>query len=279
MSEIKNTVNGQLQQLQMLMHRTMFYHYGKAYNPHRGQGRVLAILKMKPAISQKELTHLLNMSKQSVAELLAKLEKGGYIIRKQSEDDKRVMTIQLTEKGEKAVGDTEDSGMDALKVLDCLNEEELSAFSDYLERIIKQYEKQFPDEDFEQRRKYMEKFMSSYGHGFGHFKKGHGGHGGYGFYGGYGNQRGQEGFGGYGGHGNQRGQEGYGGYGNQSGQEGFGGYGDHGNQSGQEGFGGNGNQSGQKDYAGNGNQSEQSGKVEQDGTGFHGDGHDKDEEK
>lgn len=273
MSEIKNTVNGQLQQLQMLMHRTMFYHYGKAYNPHRGQGRVLAILKMKPAISQKELTHLLNMSKQSVAELLAKLEKGGYIIRKQSEDDKRVMTIQLTEKGEKAVGDTEDSGMDALKVLDCLNEEELSAFSDYLERIIKQYEKQFPDEDFEQRRKYMEKFMSSYGHGFGHFKKGHGGHGGhggYGFYGGYGNQSSQEGFGGYGGHGNQ------------SGQEGFGRYGDHGNQSGQEGFGGyggHGNQSGQKDYAGNGNQSEQSGKVEQDGTGFHGDGHDKDEEK
>ncbi|MFR3729833.1 MarR family winged helix-turn-helix transcriptional regulator, partial [Lacrimispora sp.] len=276
MSEIKNTVNGQLQQLQMLMHRTMFYHYGKAYNPHRGQGRVLAILKMKPAISQKELTHLLNMSKQSVAELLAKLEKGGYIIRKQSEDDKRVMTIQLTEKGEKAVGDTEDSGMDALKVLDCLNEEELSAFSDYLERIIKQYEKQFPDEDFEQRRKYMEKFMSSYGHGFGHFKKGHGGHGGYGFYGGYGNQSSQEGFGGYGGYGNQSGQEGFGGYGdhgNQSGQEGFGGYGGHGNQSGQEGFGrygDHGNQSGQEGFGRYGDHGNQSGQEGFGGYGGHG---------
>ena len=73
MNEIKDTINGQLQQLQMLMHRTMFNHFGKMHNPHRGQGRVLAILKLKPVISQKELTYLLNMSKQSVAELITKL--------------------------------------------------------------------------------------------------------------------------------------------------------------------------------------------------------------
>lgn len=190
MNEIKGTITGQLQQLQMLMHRTMINHFGKTHNPHRGQGRVLAILKLKPVISQKELTYLLNMSKQSVAELVTKLEKSGFITREPSEDDKRVMTIKLTEEGAKATDNTDESEPDTLKVLDCLNDDELSALSEYLGRIIKQYEEQFPDEDFEERRKYMEKFMSSYGHGYENWQ-----HTGFGF-GGFG--RGSEHFKGHG---------------------------------------------------------------------------------
>lgn len=165
-NEIRSTITEQLQQLQMLMHRTMINRFGKTHNPHRGQGRVLAILKLKPVISQKELTYLLNMSKQSVAELLMKLEKSGYITREPSKDDKRVLTIRLTEEGKKATDNVCESEPDMLKVFDCLNDDELSDLSEYLQRIIKQYEEQFPDEDFEERRKYMKKFMSSYGHGF-----------------------------------------------------------------------------------------------------------------
>lgn len=175
MKEIKTTITEQLQQLQMLMHRASFHGFmgGGVHNPHRGQGRVLAILKMKPEISQKELTYLLNMSKQSLAELLAKLEKSGYITREQSEEDKRVMTIKLTEEGAKVVEDTDDATSDTTKILDCLNDEELTAFSDYLNRIIKRYEEQFPG-DYDERRKMMEAFMFRYGHehGFG----GHGDH-------------------------------------------------------------------------------------------------------
>ena len=50
-----------------------------AFRPYgdsrRGQGRVLAILKMQPEISQKELLYLLDMRPQSLGELLSKLEK------------------------------------------------------------------------------------------------------------------------------------------------------------------------------------------------------------
>lgn len=165
MNEIKGIITGQLQQLQMLMHRTMLNRFGLTHNPHRGQGRVLAILKLKPIISQKELTYLLNMSKQSVAELVTKLEKNGYITREPSEEDKRVMTIRLTEEGAKASESTAENESDTLNVLDCLDDAELSALSEYLGRMIAQYEEQFPDEDFEERRRYMEKFMLSYGHG------------------------------------------------------------------------------------------------------------------
>jgi DNA-binding MarR family transcriptional regulator len=148
----------------------MISHLGSTHNPHRGQGRVLAILKLKPTISQKELTYLLNMSKQSVAELLTKLERSGYITREVSEDDKRIMIIHLTEAGAKVTEDTNENESDVLKVFECLNDDELSTFSEYLERIIKQYEKQFPDVDFENRRKYMEDFMSYYGKIYGNWQ-------------------------------------------------------------------------------------------------------------
>jgi DNA-binding MarR family transcriptional regulator len=78
--------------LEMLMRRShmhKFRSHGPFGNPHGGQGRVMAILKMQPEIGQKELGYLLDMSKQSLAELLGKLEKSGYITRTQSEQDHR----------------------------------------------------------------------------------------------------------------------------------------------------------------------------------------------
>ncbi len=161
MNEMKDFITSQLQQLQTHMHRIMFSQYRKPHNPHRGQGRVLAILKLKPEMSQKELTYLLNMSKQSVAELVAKLERNGYITREPSKDDKRVMTVRLTEEGAKAIDDTDEREPDISKILDCLNDDELTTFSDYLGRIIGQCEELRPDEDFEAHRKYVEHFMSS----------------------------------------------------------------------------------------------------------------------
>jgi len=159
MDNLKTTVHEQLQQLQMLMHRTMLTHFRKMHNPHRGQGRVLAILKMKPEISQKELTYLLGMSKQAAVELIAKLEKSGYITREPSEEDKRVMTIKLTEAGANAVINTDENAFEATRMFDCLNDDELAKFSEYLKRIIKQYEDQFPEEDFERRRRTMENLL------------------------------------------------------------------------------------------------------------------------
>ena len=164
MDEVILTVHEQLRQLQMLMHRASFSHSGKTNYLRRGQGRVLAILRIKPEISQKELTYLLGISKQAAAELTAKLEKSGYITREPSESDKRVMTVRLTEKGEKAVIDADEDSTEASEVLDCLNSDELAAFSDYLGRIIKRYEEKFPYEDFERRRQLMKSFLSLLNH-------------------------------------------------------------------------------------------------------------------
>ena len=76
--------------------------HGAFGNPHRGQGRVLALLKMQPEISQKELAFLLDIRPQSLGELLNKLAANGYIKREPSEKDRRMMLIKLTEAGRKA---------------------------------------------------------------------------------------------------------------------------------------------------------------------------------
>ncbi|MCL2632072.1 MAG: MarR family transcriptional regulator [Coriobacteriia bacterium] len=167
MNEIKTTITEQLQQLQLLMHRASQQKEmvgGRRLNPSRGQGRVLAVLEMKPEITQRELTYLLGMSRQSLAELLTKLEKGGLITRSQSEDDKRIMTVKLTEEGAKAAEVIDENTSDDMDALDCLSEEELQTFSDYLGKLIKQYEQLFPDDAYEERRKRMEGFVSNYRH-------------------------------------------------------------------------------------------------------------------
>ncbi|MCL1835733.1 MAG: MarR family transcriptional regulator [Oscillospiraceae bacterium] len=167
MNEIKTRITEQLRQLQMLMHRVSFnslFTGGRKYDAHRGQGRVLSILRMKPEISQKELTYLLGMSKQSLAELLSKLEKSGYITRVPSDEDKRVVTIRLTEEGRNAPTDDGESEVHGIaRVLDCLSDAELAAFSGYLGRIIERYEEQFPGDDYEERRKQREQFMADFG--------------------------------------------------------------------------------------------------------------------
>lgn len=98
---MENQLNEQFMKLQHDLRR--YYHRQMAknqgYGPHRGQGRVLALLKMNPEISQKDLTFVLGMRPQSVGELLQKLEDKELITREVSEQDRRVMIIRLTDLG------------------------------------------------------------------------------------------------------------------------------------------------------------------------------------
>lgn len=168
MSEIKNEILEQFIRLQGLLHRyhtQHFMEFGPLGNPHRGQGRVLSILKLKPEISQKELTYLLDMSKQGLAELLNKLEKKGYIKRELVEEDRRSFNIKLTEEGAAVAGEIDDMPLDLDKVFDCLSDEELAKLYEYLKRIIECLEDQLPGDDNDLRKQMMEKFMEHYLHG------------------------------------------------------------------------------------------------------------------
>ena len=61
----------QLTRVEWLLHRyhqQNHRHFGPMGDPRRGQGRVLAILKLQPEISQKDLSYLLDMRAQSLGD-------------------------------------------------------------------------------------------------------------------------------------------------------------------------------------------------------------------
>lgn len=141
----------QFTRIEWLLHRyhqQNHMHFGPMADPRKGQGRVLAILKMQPEISQKELSYLLDMRPQSLGELLSKLEKNGYITRTPSESDRRVQIIKLTQNGAEAtVSEGQEFSFD--KAFECLSEDEQKSLSNYLSRIIETLEEQLGDEKLE----------------------------------------------------------------------------------------------------------------------------------
>lgn len=124
-----------LSQLQWMLKRYQMFSqakFGPFADPTRGQGRILAMLKIQPEIATSDLGYLFGIRQQSLNELLNKLEKGGYVERKPSEADKRVMVVHLTEKGR----ETQQPETNYLEFLRCLSPEELQQFLEYLDRII-----------------------------------------------------------------------------------------------------------------------------------------------
>lgn len=170
---MENQMNEQFMKLQHDLRR--YYHRQMAKNqgfgPHRGQGRVLALLKMNPEISQKDLTFVLGMRPQSVGELLQKLEDKEMITREASEADRRIMIIRLTELGEKEaekISDTPDFGEELFADF---TDDEKAEWSRLVEKISETLKNQLGEDD-------SEEFFGG-GRGFGgprppHDHKGHG---------------------------------------------------------------------------------------------------------
>lgn len=151
MSAINTVLYEKLTRLQWLMHKHQLHTHaesGPMADPTRGQGRILAMLKMQDGISTKDLSYLLGIRISSLNELLAKMEKGGYIRREPSETDKRVMLVKLTEKGKTE----QQERFNPNDIFSCLSEEEQQAFADYLDRVITALEAEVGEEACEDER-------------------------------------------------------------------------------------------------------------------------------
>lgn len=122
-------------------------------HPMRGQGRVLSILQLKPEISQKELAFMLDMRKQSMGEILTKLEAKGYIVRKPNAEDQRAMDVSLTPEGAAAAAEIDSQMQEQDDLFDVLSDEEQEQLIDYLDRLIASMARRLTDvpeqEEFE----------------------------------------------------------------------------------------------------------------------------------
>lgn len=146
MNDMYTATYEKLSTLQWLMKRRQMFSQaesGRFADSTRGQGRILAMLKIQPEIATKDLAYLLGIRQQSLNELLKKLEKNSYVERRPSEKDRRVMVVHLTEKGKEAQEPEENYQ----EFLGCLSPEELQQFGEYLDRIIVAFRMEGRSED------------------------------------------------------------------------------------------------------------------------------------
>jgi len=65
-----------------------------------GQELVIMLLGDSPGQSQAEITRWLGVEPPTTAKMLARLERAGFVQRVRSADDRRVVLVSLTEKGQ-----------------------------------------------------------------------------------------------------------------------------------------------------------------------------------
>ena len=133
-NDMHSDICRKLSKLQMLLDKKRLAkkaEKGPLADDTRGQGRVLAMLRMQPKISTSDLAFLLGIRPQSLNELLVKLENSEYIERKPSEEDGRVTMVSLTEKGK----EVEVGKCDCNEVFKSLTDEERKNFEEYLDKI------------------------------------------------------------------------------------------------------------------------------------------------
>ena len=94
----------------------------------------------KPAVS--DVASQLNITKASVTTAINKLIELGYVVKTQSEDDKRVFHVTLTETGQKLVNVKHQALKAYMEFIDAaLSEEETAQFEAILTKLVKLFNK------------------------------------------------------------------------------------------------------------------------------------------
>ena len=111
----------------------------------RGQGRILAALKLKDGIATRELAYVLGIRVPSLNEALSKLENAGYIVREPDPRDRRVQLITLTDLGRALTNQMGEGEPEGDNIFEVLTEQERANLNDYLDRLIVRMHEDLPD--------------------------------------------------------------------------------------------------------------------------------------
>ncbi|WP_096399978.1 MarR family winged helix-turn-helix transcriptional regulator [Candidatus Desulfovibrio trichonymphae] len=107
---------------------------------------MLAVLKEKESINQRELQEMLDVRSASLSEILGKLERNSCIIRERSDQDKRNCIISVTEQGRAAAEDHKREHLqNAEAIFTPLSTDERQQLGQLLNKIIITLEKDIPE--------------------------------------------------------------------------------------------------------------------------------------
>lgn len=97
---------------------------------------ILYLIHKHKVISPKEITQIIHIKPQALANILTKMEKNQLIVRSINKENKRKVDISLTEKGEKVGKEYCDKEIDKLKrFIDFIGEEDAKKIVEILERV------------------------------------------------------------------------------------------------------------------------------------------------
>lgn len=164
------------QQLAALRHKIK-KDRGPLNDKTQGQGRVLALLQLHDGVSTKDMATILGIRVSSLNETLAKMEEAGLVVREQSEEDKRIMLVNLTEEGRNLKQEALDVPALLFGVFDETEQETLAGYftrmTDALNDELGEEGQAMLEEMRERRKEFMERANEEGDHD-GHE---HGGHG------------------------------------------------------------------------------------------------------
>lgn len=115
-----------------------------------GQPRILGYLVRDGAASQKELADYSEVDPSAISRMLESMQKGGFITRKSSENDKRSGVVDITELGRKAYAEwRNDCDIVEERMLKGFNDEEKAELMSLLKRVYTnlKYTEKIEDED------------------------------------------------------------------------------------------------------------------------------------
>ena len=105
---------------------------GPAADPTRGQGRVLALLKIHDGLATRDIANVCGIRVSSLNETLARMEREGLVERRASQEDGRVQQVFLTAEGA-ALAPSE--GRMPGRVFADFSDEELEQLGGYLDSM------------------------------------------------------------------------------------------------------------------------------------------------
>jgi DNA-binding MarR family transcriptional regulator len=109
------------------------------YGITSSQHSVLDALAQKDGLSLSEIGKRVFLDKPAITGLADRLEKDGYVVRKRTAEDRRVIHLWLTEKGRQLLKEFEDVvATTDRELIQQLSPDELGSFRDMLNRIWKQ---------------------------------------------------------------------------------------------------------------------------------------------
>ena len=165
----------QLHHIMRAAHHQHAQSSGPMADVSRGRGRVLALLKLHDGVSTRDIANVLDIRVSSLNETLSRLEAHGFIERKQSTEDGRIMLVYLTDKGRATNQPTQDV---SARLFNGFTNEELEELDGYLDRMIAAMEEELgPDwREQEQRRQHRRKQVFFQADEHRAHKSPHGGH-------------------------------------------------------------------------------------------------------